>query len=629
MNKPVDTQLNNNSDRVIFEYEVECDGISRRIQPRFVIGILADLKGYGEDSSPLLLNDQRFLEINADNFDDRIAGLQPGVLLPGFVHDEESAAEIHLSFDSLDSFGPVSIARRTEGLREPMQKRQQLAELHDKLRANRDLTQQIEDLLDTNSESLISWLRQTETDMDSASFEESSTRPQALSTTQLANIDQSTQRAIELLRLIAVERNEGYLAVGTDLVKALDQRLTQLDAWIAQRVDYIIHHPDFLRLEAAWRGIHYLVSHIEFGKEMKLRIFPASLAELTQDLQHTKQVLTSKLYTEEFCVFGGEPYGLIVADYAFCHLQGEPALLSCLAKIGSICSCPVLGGVSPVLLNCASLAELTHISRLGRLFDLPEYSEWRTFRQQPEASYIGLALPRVLGRDLHLEAGDRPDRFAYEETIDDTEAWPWINAVYPLAERIAQTYLDHGWLATVADPESGGRITDLPTWDFITDTGDFAFCCPTEMPFTQLMAEQLNRMGLIVLRHQADRDEACFNALPSLYDKAAESGLRSDTSDDLVTCMLLSPIVRALLYYRRDRLMHLKSNDQIRSSLNAWLRNYVYNRKEDTPTPETPLANAGLEQLSDSNQSLGAFRLWVRPAYQVGSPVILSKELQL
>lgn len=624
----MDAPSKKSSDRVAFTYEVEVYGALHTVLMPFVIGIIADLQGNHGERSPLLLEDRKFLEIDGDNFDDRMKQLQPSVLLPGFPHEEGAAPALHLSFDSLDDFSPVAIARRAKGLREPMQKRQLLAEMRDKLQANRDLALQIEALLASDLEPVITWLVWAEANLVSAGSGVALSSPQAVSTELLASIDLSSERAIELLRVIVTERGEGRLSADPQLLLALDQRVTKLDAWIAERINFIIHQPDFLRLEAAWRGIHYLVTHIDLSDEMRLRIFPASQAELTEDQAYTKQVLLKKCYEDEYGQFGGEPYGLIVVDYAFSQLPTDVALLACLAQVGAECSCPVIGGATANLLNCDDVSELSHKRRLDRLFDLPEYTEWRAFKLQPEACYAGLVMPRVLGRNLHLEAGDRPERFAYQETIDALETWPWINAVFPLAERIAQTYLSHGWLATVADPESGGRITDMPTRDFITDAGEFAFCCSTEMPFGQQLAAQLNGMGLIVLKHRAGRDEAGFDAMPSLYDKASERRPRSDTSDDLVMSMLFSHIIRVLRCYHRDHISSWRTGDEMLTSLNAWLQGYVV-EEDGGPSPETPFGEARLEQDPyDAEEGLSRIRIWVRPEFQVESSPLLTRELR-
>ena len=70
----------NRAPRVQIEYDVELYGADKKVQLPFVMGVLADLSGNaGKGSAPL--PERKFLEVSADNLDDRLSAMEPGVAL--------------------------------------------------------------------------------------------------------------------------------------------------------------------------------------------------------------------------------------------------------------------------------------------------------------------------------------------------------------------------------------------------------------------------------------------------------------------------------------------------------------------------------------------------------------------
>ena len=68
----------NRAPRVQIEYDVELYGAQRKVEIPFVMGVMADLSGKPAD--PLApVADRKFLEIDIDNFDDRLKAAKPRV----------------------------------------------------------------------------------------------------------------------------------------------------------------------------------------------------------------------------------------------------------------------------------------------------------------------------------------------------------------------------------------------------------------------------------------------------------------------------------------------------------------------------------------------------------------------
>src|SRR5690606_28700134 len=110
---------------------------------------------------------------------------------------------------------------------------------------------------------------------------------------------------------------------------------------LTDQVNEIIHHPDFQKLEAAWRGLEYLVSNTESDERLKVRVMPISKTELRNTTRKFKgsawdtSPLFKKIYEEEYGVLGGEPYGCLIGDFYFDHSPADVETLAEIAKIAS------------------------------------------------------------------------------------------------------------------------------------------------------------------------------------------------------------------------------------------------------------------------------------------------------
>lgn len=119
----------NRAPRVQIEYDVELYGAAKKIQLPFIMGVLSNLAGKPAD--PLApVADRKFLEIDVDNFNDRLKAMQPRVAftVPNTLTGEGNLA-VDMTFESLDDFAPDAIARKLEPLRRLLEAREQLSNL--------------------------------------------------------------------------------------------------------------------------------------------------------------------------------------------------------------------------------------------------------------------------------------------------------------------------------------------------------------------------------------------------------------------------------------------------------------------------------------------------------------------
>ncbi len=119
----------NRAPRVQIEYDVETYGAEKKVQLPFVVGVMADLSGKPAEALPQP-SDRKFLEIDVDNFDDRLKAMKPRVafMVPNTLTGEGNLA-VDLTFESMDDFSPGAIARKVDGLNKLLEARTQLSNL--------------------------------------------------------------------------------------------------------------------------------------------------------------------------------------------------------------------------------------------------------------------------------------------------------------------------------------------------------------------------------------------------------------------------------------------------------------------------------------------------------------------
>jgi len=119
----------NRAPRVQIEYDVELYGAEKKIQLPFVMGVMADLSGKPAD--PLQpVADRKFLDIDVDNFDDRLKSMKPRVAfqVPNTLTGEGNLS-VDITFESMDDFSPAAVARKVDALNKLLEARTQLSNL--------------------------------------------------------------------------------------------------------------------------------------------------------------------------------------------------------------------------------------------------------------------------------------------------------------------------------------------------------------------------------------------------------------------------------------------------------------------------------------------------------------------
>ncbi|KPX20286.1 EvpB family type VI secretion protein [Pseudomonas syringae pv. delphinii] len=248
----------------------------------------------------------------------------------------------------------------------------------------------------------------------------------------------------------------------------LDEHIASLDAQISRQLDAVMHHPDFQRVESTWRGVKSLIDQTDFRQNVRIELLDISKDHLAQDFEDAPEIAQSGLYlhtyTQEYDTPGGEPIAAAISNYEFDRGPQDIALLRNISKVAAAAHMPFMGAVGPAFFGKQSMEEVAAIKDIGNYFDRAEYIKWKAFRDSDDARYIGLLMPRVLGR-LPYGPDTVPVRsFNYIESVKgpDHEKYLWTNASFAFAANMVKSFITNGWCVQIRGPQSGGAVTDLP-----------------------------------------------------------------------------------------------------------------------------------------------------------------------
>ena len=119
----------NRAPRVQIEYDVELYDAEKKVELPFVMGVMADLSGKPAEALPAV-NDRKFLEIDVDNFDERLKATKPRVAfqVPNTLTGEGNLA-VDITFENMDDFSPAAVAKKVGALNQLLTARMQLSNL--------------------------------------------------------------------------------------------------------------------------------------------------------------------------------------------------------------------------------------------------------------------------------------------------------------------------------------------------------------------------------------------------------------------------------------------------------------------------------------------------------------------
>ncbi len=377
---------------------------------------------------------------------------------------------------------------------------------------------------------------------------------------------------------------------------ALDRDIAVLDTMLSAQLDAVLHQPRFRRLEGSWRGLHWLVDRLPAtGGRVRLRLLTARWAEICRDLERAVEFDQSqvfkKIYEEEFGTAGGEPFGMIAADYEVRHLPAphhptdDVGALTALAGVAAAAFTPIILAGSSELVGLDHFAEALPAFNLADALQDVEHTRWRNAASQEDMRFLCIALPRMLARAPWADDGSRADRFRYRGHTPGAGQRVWMTPVYGLAAVAVRAFDKYGWPAEVrgAEPQmdaTGGVVDDLPWERFPSDPphGPPARA-PLDLALTDEQERQMSDGRIIPLSALEAQAEASFGALPSLHRPPRMSSAIADAnqrlSTQINTLLCVSRFAHCIKLMGRDMVGSNREPEEVEQELQRWLSRYI------------------------------------------------------
>jgi type VI secretion system protein ImpC len=435
-----------------------------------------------------------------------------------------------------------------------------------------------------------------------------------------------------LLKNLVEQLLDPGTVVAKGVTRTITQRIAAIDEMVSRQLNAVMHHPEFQKLESAWRGLNHLVMNTETGENMKIRVLNVGKKEMLRDFQaaaeFTESALWKKIYEYEFGLYGGDPYGTLIGDYEFGRGPQDIELLEHLSHVAAAAHAPFVSSAAPDMFGLESFTEMPNPRDLAKVFDKsnPENTKWLSFRDSEDSRFVALTLPRVLGRLPYGRATNPVEGFDFEEEVDgsDHEAYLWTNAAYAFGERLTHAFAEHHWCVAIRGPEGGGLVEGLPVHTFETREGDVGSKCPTEVLIPDTREKELSDLGFIPLVHCKNTDYAAFfggNSAqrPKIYQEQAATA-NADLSRRIPYLMSTSRIAHYLKAICRDKVGSFGSRSEVENFLNNWITEYVLAQDDATQEAKAkrPLREARVEVIEDKSRP-GAYKAiaYLKPHFQL------------
>ena len=452
-----------------------------------------------------------------------------------------------------------------------------------------------------------------------------------VSRSKVAKTDTEHARARDIIGELVREVLAGTVVVSENLAANIDARIAEIDQLISAQLSEVLHAPEFQKLESSWTGLHYLCKHTSTGERLKIKLMNATKKDIVKDfrtaIDFDQSALFKKVYEEEFGTFGGAPFGALIGDFEIGRGAEDMYFVEQMSHVAAAAHAPFISAASSELFGLEAFTDLGKPRDLSKVFDTVDYAKWKSFRESEDARYVGLTVPRFLGRlPFDPKEGMTTEGFNFVEEVDGSDhgKYLWVNTAYALAARLTSAFEHFGWCAAIRGVEGGGLVEDLPTHTFKTDEGELALKCPTEVAITDRREKELSDLGFIPLVHCKNTDYAAFFGAqsvqkPKKYDSDAANA-NAALSAQLQYMFAVCRITHYMKSMMRDKVGSFANTLEVERYLHNWLMQYVVDAQDASQElrAQKPLREASVE-VEEVPGRPGVFRAvaFVRPHYQL------------
>ena len=385
----------------------------------------------------------------------------------------------------------------------------------------------------------------------------------------------------------------------------LECLVCELESILSEVLDTILHHPNWQKIESAWRGVAWLTQTSSTDKNCQIDCISFNLQQFREDVCYSPTVndsdLYQLLYRDSLGQFGGIPYGCVLLDYAFSRDGKDIDFLKKMAETCALAHVPLISSTSPSFFGTEHYQDLTEHSNLTELFSSPIYIKWRSFSESLIARYVCLTLPRIMIRRPYL--GEIIKLSWYKEQVGEKlESCLWANAAFAFTHNLIKSFMKHGFCSAIIGQE-GGEIA-LPLQASPSSS------LPVELVLSETKEAELVSLGFNPICSRFYSGQLLYQSANSVawYHVSQSYGKQTATSmaeAQLQYLFIVLRIIHCLKILTRENIGSFNNKLELNSFINNWLRQFVSDVALPTQTVQAqrPLKDASVtvKETTDMN----------------------------
>lgn len=298
-----------------------------------------------------------------------------------------------------------------------------------------------------------------------------------------------------------------------------DEAIRTLERAFSVQLGAITQHPEVQRLEAAWRGLDFLLRRSpKTGATIEVVSCrpEESAVALERAISHRYGMAPPVTFAMVDTVTGGDAQSL--------------AALRALAEVGEGHAVPIITNASAGLMGRDDLTEVDRLDNKQTLFDAPERVVWRKEAHRPAMLWVALCINPILARTAYDKRSSRIREATIEELPgDEASATIWMQPAWAVASLALQSFEQTGWPCRITGAREGGLVENLPVREL--GTGNERVAIPTQVFFSTETQKALSRIGLVALAAQPNRDDVYLLSAPTAYVPPPKKTYDSDTTE--------------------------------------------------------------------------------------------------
>ncbi len=347
--------------------------------------------------------------------------------------------------------------------------------------------------------------------------------------------------------------------------------IAAIDIFIKEKVNSLIQDSCFQTLESNWRALKFLIQSGNIKAPVKVKILDISKPAFKKDLIHANDIeysqLFEKIYSQNYDMPGGEPFGLLLGNYEFSYTHEDCYCLSQMMQIAALAFSPFVAAASPALFDAKNFEKVNPDEKFHLIFLKSKYKYFNQIRQKSEARFLALVLPDF----LIMKKNKTANHFCFG------------NAGYIVAYICSQCFILTGWFK-----ELGHLNIKQPGYSFYADKHNVCSKQLLEKSFTNFQEKNLIKLGFICLRYFSDIEQIKIYEFPTLYISEKNQAQSQSTLDELLCACRLLHYIKIMM---RSNIGKYLSTQDCEQYLQKWLTQYCADRDDisDSAKAKYPL----------------------------------------